>query len=67
MFDEKTGNPSHDNEARRLNRDVRRATARSIRVSAPGWKRRRWKQRVERQAYAELIVLMVTERIKEGT
>jgi len=67
MFDEKTGDPGHDNTARRMNRDVRRAAARSIRVNAPGWKQRRWKQRVERQTYAELIVLMVTERIKEGT
>lgn len=67
MFDEKTGNPSHDNEARRLNRDVRRAAAEMLRVTGPGWKKRRVTQRIERATYAELVVRLVTARIKEDT
>lgn len=66
MFNEKTGNPSHDNTARKLNRSIRKGTRARFTIQARGWKRRKVLYRLEGDRINELIVAIVTQKIKQA-
>lgn len=66
MFDEKTGNPGHDNMARKINRSIMKNARSSFVVHAKGRKRRKYIKRVESERYGEIVYQIMVQRIKEA-
>lgn len=65
MFNEKTGDPLSDNAARNINRAIKRELRRTLRFRARNWKRRRVIQRIEGNAYAELLASVMLDLSKK--
>lgn len=66
MFNEKTGSPIHDNQARRINRSIQREAEKRLVIHARGWKRRKTIKRAETQTHAELVVAVMLDKIRNG-
>lgn len=64
-YNEKTGNPTFDNESRRLNRHLWSAARGAFRVTAPNRRRKRVLLRVEGGTYVRLLAAAALRLARE--